>query len=113
MRGFYASERVIAYFRDVDAAFIDRRIAGEDARPLIQSWLDRVRCPTLAIAGEPRLGSSFDDASEWRLKKSVRDLTVKRFPGTGHLIHGFRPEQFLENLEPFLRKLRSTAPAEA
>jgi hypothetical protein len=33
-------------------------------------------------------------------------VTVKRFPGSGHLLHGFRPEQFIENIEPFLRKLR-------
>jgi len=108
LRGFYAAERVVAYFRDVDPAFIDRRMAGEDAKSLIESWLARVSCPVLAIAGETRLGSSLDDASEWRLKKAVRDLTVKRFPGTGHLVHGFRPEQFLENIEPFLRKLRET-----
>jgi len=25
---------------------------------------------------------------------------------SGHLLHGFRPEQFIENIEPFLRKLR-------
>ena len=108
MRGFYAAERVLAYFRDVDPAFIDRRMVGEDAKAEIESWLGRVTCPVLVIAGEARLGSSLDDPAEWRLKKAIRDLTVKRFPGTGHLIHGFRPEQFLENIEPFLRKLRET-----
>src|SRR2546422_8804002 len=83
-RGFYAAERVITYFRDVDPVFIEQRMAGEDAKPLIESWLARVECPVLVIAGEPRLGSSLDDAAEWKLKKTVRDLTMKRFPGTGH-----------------------------
>ena len=107
MRGFYAAERVGSYFKDIDPAFIDARIAGEDAKPLIAAWLERIAAPTLVIAGEPRLGSNVDDPAEWRLKKAIKDLTVKRFPGTGHLIHGYRPEQFLENIEPFLRRLRS------
>ena len=109
MRGFYAAERVISYFADVDPAFIDHRIAGEDAKPLIASWLERISAPALVLAGEPRLGANLDDAAEWRLKRAIKDLTVKRFPGTGHVIHGFRPEQFIENLEPFLRRLRTPA----
>lgn len=111
MRGFYAAERVLTYFKDVDPAFIDAKIAGEDATDLIAGWLGKVAAPTLVLAGEPRLGSNLDDGGEWRLKKGIatKDLTVKRFPGTGHIIHGYRPEQFLENIEPFLRRLR-TAP---
>jgi pimeloyl-ACP methyl ester carboxylesterase len=109
MRGFYAAERVLTYFKDVDPAFIDARIAGEDAADHIAGWLEKITAPTLVLAGEPRLGSNLDDGGEWKLKKAVKDLTVKRFPGTGHIIHGYRPEQFLENLEPFLRRLR-TAP---
>lgn len=106
-RGFYAAERMITYFRDLDPALPDSRTHGEEpgAQALIGEWLAGVRCPTLVVAGEPRLGSMVDDAGEWKLKRAVKDLTVKRFPGTGHLIHGFRPEQFLENIEPFLRKL--------
>ena len=111
MRGFYAAERVLTYFKDVDPAFIDAMIAGEDAKDLIAGWLGKVTAPTLVLAGEPRLGSNLDDGGEWKLKKGIatKDLTVKRFPGTGHIIHGYRPEQFLENIEPFLRRLR-TAP---
>lgn len=106
-RGFYAAERMVTYFRDIDPALPDSRTHGEEpgAQALIGEWLAGVRCPTLVVAGEPRLGSMVDDAGEWKLKRAVKDLTVKRFPGTGHLIHGFRPEQFLENIEPFLRKL--------
>ena len=63
-------------------------------------------CPVLVIAGEPRLGSQLDDNGEWTLKKAIKDLTVKRFAGTGHIIHGYRPEPFLEALEPFLRRVR-------
>lgn len=107
MRGFYAADRVLTYYKDLDPAFLDWRMKGEDAKPLVAGWLERVAAPTLVIAGEPRLGSTLDDASEWKLKKAIKDLTVKRFPGTGHVIHGYRPEQFLENLEPFLRRIRT------
>ena len=108
-RGFYAAERMISYFRDIDPAFADSRTHGAEASAgeQIKEWLSRVRVPVLVIAGETRLGSNLDDAGEWRLKQSIKTLTVKRFPGTGHLIHGYRPEQFLENIEPFLRGLRA------
>lgn len=107
MRGFYAAERVLTYYREIDPALLDWRMQGEDAKPLIAGWLERLTVPSLVLAGEPRLGSALDDASEWKLKKALKDLTVKRFPGTGHIIHGYRPEQFLENLEPFLRRIRT------
>ncbi|HEV8228957.1 MAG TPA: alpha/beta hydrolase [Candidatus Limnocylindria bacterium] len=106
LRGFYAAERVVSYFRDIDPAFIDARTSGDDpTASALTETIAKVRSPSLVLAGEPRLGGAVDDASEWKLKK-LPEVTVKRFPGSGHLIHGFRPEQFLENIEPFLRKLR-------
>ena len=106
LRGFYAAERVVTYFRDVDPAFIDARTAGDaPAAALLTDAMTKVKSPVLVLAGEPRLGGAVDDSAEWKLKK-LPDVTVKRFPGSGHLLHGFRPEQFIENIEPFLRKLR-------
>ena len=111
LRGFYAAERVVIYFRDVDPAFIDARTAGDDpTASALADALANVRSPSLVLAGEPRLGGAVDDASEWKLRK-LPEVTVKRFPGSGHLIHGFRPEQFLENIEPFLRRLREGQPS--
>jgi len=112
-RGFYAPERMLTYFRDIDPAFADSRTHGPDATApdAIKEWLAGIKAPVMVIAGEPRLGSNLDDPGEWRLKQSIKDLTVKRFPGTGHLIHGFRPEQFLENIEPFLRRLSGSSPS--
>ena len=108
LRGFFAAERVVTYFRDVDPAFIDARVAGDEpSAALITDALSKVRAPVLVLAGEPRLGGAVDDPSEWKLKK-LGDVTVKRFPGSGHLLHGFRPEQFIENIEPFLRRLRES-----
>ena len=109
LRGFYAAERVVTYFRDLDPAFIDARTAGDDPTGgLLTEAIGKVRAPVLVLAGEPRLGGAVDDASEWKLKK-LADVQVKRFPGSGHLIHGFRPEQFIENIEPFLRRIRESS----
>ena len=108
MRGFYAAERVTTYFKDVDPAFLDRRMASADeTAPLIAAAIPRATAPVLVVTGEPRLGAAFDDSAEFTLKRQVNDLTVKRFPGHGHVVHGFRPEPFLETLEPFLRRVRS------
>ena len=97
---------MVTYFRDVDPAFIDARTAGDaTAATLLTDAIGKVKAPVLVLAGEPRLGGAVDDSAEWKLKK-LSDVTVKRFPGPGHLLHGFRPEQFIENIEPFLRKLR-------
>lgn len=108
LRGFYAAERVVSYFAGVDPAFIDSRTSADDASAkAIAESIDNVSAPVLVLAGEPRLGGAVDDGAEWRLRK-LKDLTLKRFPGSGHLIHGFRPEQFIENIEPFLRRLRGS-----
>ena len=107
-RGFYAADRMVTYFQDIDPAFPAARAAGADeaGAAALGEWLAKVACPVLLMAGETRLGSVVDDGAEWKVKRAVKDLSVKRFPGTGHLIHGYRPEQFIENIEPFLRNLR-------
>src|SRR5256712_7262119 len=106
LRGFYAAERVVTYFRDVDPAFIDARTSGDDpTASALTDALANVRSRALVLAGEPRLGGAVDDAAEGKPKK-LPHVTGKRFPGSGHLLPGVRPEQFIENIEPFLRKLR-------
>ena len=108
LRGFYAAERVVTYFRDLDPAYLDFRTSGEDGTASgVADAIGAVTAPTLVLAGEPRLGGEVDDPSEWKLRK-LADVQIKRFPGTGHWIHGFRPEQFIENIEPFLRKIRES-----
>ncbi|TMC41430.1 MAG: alpha/beta fold hydrolase, partial [Chloroflexi bacterium] len=43
LRGFYAAERVVTYFRDVDPAFIDARAAGDEpAAALIADAIAKV-----------------------------------------------------------------------
>jgi len=110
MRGFYAAERVVTYFTDVDPAFLDWRMSnGDPSTTLIAASIPKIGAPVLVVTGEPRLGAAFDDSAEFTLKRQVKDFTVKRFPGHGHVVHGFRPEPFLETLEPFLRRVRTPA----
>jgi pimeloyl-ACP methyl ester carboxylesterase len=109
MRGFYDAERVATYFKDIDPAFLDRRMSSADPTALlIAASVPKVTAPVLVVTGEPRLGAAFDDSAEFTLKRQIKDFTVKRFPGHGHVVHGFRPEAFLETLEPFLRRIRTT-----
>ena len=94
---------------DVDPAFLDWRMNSDDpSAGVVAASLSKVTCPVLVVAGEPRLGASFDDAAEFAVKRQVKDFAVRRFPGQGHIVHGFRPEPFLEALEPFLRRMRAT-----
>ena len=83
--------------------------SADPTAPLIAESIAKVTAPVLVVTGEPRLGAAFDDSAEFTLKRQLKDLSVKRFPGHGHVVHGFRPEPFLETLEPFLRRIRSTA----
>src|SRR5207244_3630649 len=103
MRGFYAAERVATYFKDVDPAFLDWRMTTTDpSAPLIAAAVPKVKAPILVVTGEVRLGAAFDDTAEFTLKRQIKDLNVKRFPGHGHVVHGFRPDPFLDTTDPFL-----------
>jgi len=109
MRGFYAAERVVTYFADVDPAFLEWHMSSSDpTATLIAASIPKIVVPVLVVTGEPRLGAAFDDSAEFTLKRQIKDFAVKRFPGHGHVVHGFRPEAFLETLEPFLRRVRAT-----
>src|SRR5207245_9716974 len=78
LRGFYAAERMVTYFRDVDPAFIDARTAGDaPAAALIADAIANVRAPVLVLAGEPRLGGPGDHYAEWK-PKQVPTVTVER-----------------------------------
>src|SRR2546428_1568665 len=89
LRGFYAAERVVTYFRDVDPAFIDARTAGDDATAsALTDALANVRSPALVLAGEPRLGGAGGAPAQGELKKPPH-TTGERVPGSGPPLHGF------------------------
>jgi pimeloyl-ACP methyl ester carboxylesterase len=113
VRGFYAVERIAGYYAAVDPDFVallDR--PDPDGAAAISEALPQVRCPTLILAADPA-GSALAEGEAERLAAKLPEARVTRFPRIGHRIHGLRPEQFLEACEPFLRALRTAAPASA
>ena len=108
VRGFYAPERLAAYFAGLDPAFVDAFMAqGEDTggRAAITSAVAGVTVPAVVLAADPLQGSALADGEADAL--AARGWPVTRYPGVGHRIHGVRPEPFLEALEPFLRGNRT------
>ncbi|MHB8631202.1 MAG: alpha/beta fold hydrolase [Candidatus Limnocylindria bacterium] len=106
VRGFYAADRLVTYYRDVDPAFVE---AFGHSRP---DGHDQVvgAVPTMAtllLAAHAADGSALREGEAETLVKRWPDAQLVKFPGVGHRIHGLRPEPFLEELEPFLRKARA------
>lgn len=73
-----------------------------------EDWLPRVRCPTLAILGEPSLGGVVAHRHRGRLREllsSARPLKVVEWADTGHLLHASRPARFNQEVLAFLDSL--------
>jgi pimeloyl-ACP methyl ester carboxylesterase len=107
VRGFYSVERLATYYKDVDPAVVDQVLTRDAAgAAAIADAPAKVACPALLLVAGT--GSALAESEADRLGASLRDVKVMRFPGVGHRIHGLRPEPFLEALEPFLRRVRTT-----
>jgi pimeloyl-ACP methyl ester carboxylesterase len=107
VRGFYSAERLATYYKDVDPAVVDQIVAPDDAGSAsIAEAPSKVRAPVLLLAAG--VGSALADGEADRLASQLPDVKLMKFPGVGHRIHGLRPEPFLEALEPFLRRVRTT-----
>ncbi|MBI2325395.1 MAG: alpha/beta hydrolase [Chloroflexi bacterium] len=108
VRGFYSADRLATYYKDVDPAFVDRVITRDEAgSAAIADAPAKVRCPLLLLGAGA--SSALADGEADRLGTAFSDVKVMKFPGVGHRIHGLRPEPFLEALEPFLRRVRTSA----
>jgi len=107
VRGFYSAERLATYYKDADPAVVDQLLTPDpDGSAAIAEAPGRVRCPVLLLVAG--VGSALAEGEADRLAGAVADAKVQKFPGVGHRIHGLRPEPFLEALEPFLRRVRSS-----
>jgi len=105
VRGFYAADRLVAYYKDVDPAFVEQfGHTKPDGHELVVRAVPPV--PTLLLAAHPADGSALREGEAEALVARWPDAQLVKFPGVGHRIHGLRPEPFLEALEPFLRKAR-------
>ena len=108
VRGFYSADRLATYYKDVDAAFVDQLVTRDEAgSAAVADAASKVRCPVLLLAAGT--GSALAEGEADRLATQLTDVKVMKYPGVGHRIHGLRPEPFLEALEPFLRRVRTTA----
>jgi len=108
VRGFYSVDRVAGYYKDVDAAVVDQVVTRDEAGSVeIAAAPSKVKCPVLLLAAGT--GSALAESEADRLASTITDVKLMKFPGVGHRIHGLRPEPFLEALEPFLRRVRTTA----
>jgi pimeloyl-ACP methyl ester carboxylesterase len=109
VRGFYAADRLATYYKDVDIAVVDQVLTRDEAgSAAIADAPSKVRCPVLLLAATGP-GSALAEGEADRLGTAFADVKVMKYPGVGHRIHGLRPEPFLEALEPFLRRVRTTA----
>ena len=107
VRGFYSVDRLVTYHKAVDAAVLDQVLTSDEAgSKAIAEAPARVKAPALLLVAGT--GSALGEGEADHLASQLADVKVMRFPGVGHRIHGLRPEPFLEALEPFLRRVRTT-----
>ncbi len=66
-----------------------------------QAELSRILTPTLILWGEE--DTVFPRAEQDRLKELLPHAQLKIYPSTGHALHWEQPEQFVRDLEEFLR----------
>jgi pimeloyl-ACP methyl ester carboxylesterase len=106
VRGFYSLDRIVTYYEAVDPAFVDTMVVPDPAgSAAIAEAARTVRCPVLLLTADPKMTALAEGEVE---RLASENVSVVRFPGVGHRIHGLRPEPFLEALEPFLRKARAS-----
>ncbi len=107
VRGFYSPERLATYYGAVDPGFVEELARPEsDGTEAIVEALATVSTPTLLLAADPRVDSALAETDVSALE--ARGAQVMRFPGAAHRMHGLKPEVFLEAIEPFLRRHRTS-----
>lgn len=111
VRGFYAVERMVTYYGALDPAMLELRMSGPDsaAAAALEAAPSRVTSPLLLLVADVAQGGALPPEDAQQLAGRFPDAQLVRFPGVGHRIHGLRPEPFLEAIEPFLRRIRTTA----
>ncbi len=68
--------------------------------------LDEIDVPTLILWGEQ--DALFPREEQERLTTAIPGATLKVYPETGHALHWERPEQFVQDLEAFMKETRTT-----
>jgi non-heme chloroperoxidase len=68
------------------------------------AWLGGIDAPTLIVWGEQDIIFSREDQE--RLVRTIPNATLRMYPETGHAVHWDRPEQFVRDLEEFMKATR-------
>ena len=66
--------------------------------------LGGIDAPTLIVWGEQDIIFSREDQE--RLVRTIPNATLRMYPETGHAVHWDRPEQFVRDLEEFMKATR-------
>ncbi len=92
-----------ASLKSVDPEVFDAIVSGR--------WLDgldfeqifrQVTCPVLLLQADPVCGGMLSDSDADRIADWANDVTLLRFPGTGHVIHLAQTQQLVNHLHGFL-----------
>ncbi|MEW4564843.1 alpha/beta hydrolase [Bremerella sp. JC770] len=67
--------------------------------------LSRISCPVLLLQADPGSGGMLVEEDAQRLQDKLTSCTTVRFPGTGHLIHGSKPQEVISTVHNFLESL--------
>jgi non-heme chloroperoxidase len=68
------------------------------------SRLGEIDVPTLILWGERDI--IFSHQEQERLVRAIPNATLKVYPETGHAVHWDRPEEFVRDLEAFMKETR-------
>ncbi len=68
--------------------------------------LGRVSCPTLLLQGDVKAGGMLPDDDAAAVIRQLRDGTLIRFPGIGHVIHWAKTQDVINAACGFLESLR-------
>jgi pimeloyl-ACP methyl ester carboxylesterase len=77
--------------------------AAENWRP--QEFLSKVKCPTLLMQGDPKMGALMSDDDVAQARELMRDTMHVRVEGVGHSLHISDPAPVLRALGSFLLAL--------
>lgn len=71
-----------------------------------QEILGRVSCPALLLQGDVKAGGMLPDDDALEVIRRLRDGTLIRFPGIGHVIHWAKTQDVINAAQGFLESLR-------
>jgi pimeloyl-ACP methyl ester carboxylesterase len=89
-----------------DNAFLAIVKAGE----AWQEQVARIKCPGLLMTGDPQKGGLVTPEIAAEAKKIWKNLETMHFLNAGHNIHRDSYREFLNGLDPFLKKIRRANP---